>query len=135
MNKMKKGVAATLLAATLGGCGGGSGSDSKLNEAVKTVLVVGTSVTGQIYVDGGYGITLVPLDEAGKAVLGEGLDVSIDIEAPTGYTSAVNENNCMTADPGAGLAVGVIIDDSGSMSSSDPSLQRKAAAVAFIDTI
>jgi hypothetical protein len=61
MDKVKTGVVATLLAATLGGCGGGA-SDSKLNEAVKTVLVVGTSVTGQIYVDGGYGITLVPLD-------------------------------------------------------------------------
>lgn len=124
-----------LLAAALGGCGGAAEDPAHLNQRVKSVIVVGTSVTNQIYADGGYGITLVPLDQQGKAVLGQGLDVAIAIDQPAGFTSQVQDSSCTVADPGAGLAVGVIIDDSGSMASSDPKLERKDAAVAFIDTV
>jgi len=126
--------AAALAIGALGGCGGGEDA-GHLNEKVKTVIVVGTSVTGQIYTDGGYGITLVPLDAQGKAVLGQGLDVTISIDQPAGFTSQVRDNSCTAAAPDAGLAVGVIIDDSGSMSSSDPKLERKDAANAFIQTV
>ena len=126
--------AVALAIAALGGCGGGQDA-GHLNERVKTVIVVGTSVTGQIYTDGGYGITMVPLDAQGKAVLRQGLDVTISIDQPGGFTSQVRDNSCTAAAPDSGLAVGVIIDDSGSMSSSDPKLERKDAATAFIQTV
>lgn len=130
-------LSAAMAVACLTGCGG-DGDDKPpvdVNRAVKSVIVVGTNVTNQIYSNGQYGITLVPKDEAGQAVLGAGLKVGISISTPVGFTSQVQMSECTQAAGGAGLSVGVIIDDSGSMSGNDPMLKRKDATVAFIDTL
>jgi hypothetical protein len=106
------------------------------NGAVESVIVVGTNVTSRIYQSGEYGLTLVPRDAQGAAVLSDGLRVSIDILSPPGlFTSQSLGNRCAASTPGAGLSVGVIIDDSGSMSGTDPQLRRRDAAIAFIETL
>jgi len=107
----------------------------QINAQVESVIIVGTSVTKQIYVDGGYGLTLLPKDSQGKVLLGSGLTVRINIDSPSGFTSAVRGTECSEPPDDAGLSIGVIIDDSGSMSSSDPELKRKDAVVAFLDTL
>lgn len=125
-------VCATALIAFSAGCGG----DDASNARVKSVVVVGSSVTSSIYQDGKYGLTMIPKDEAGHAVLGEGLNVKITITNPPGmFTSRVSSTACGSVSAGDGLAIGVIIDDSGSMSGSDPMLKRKDAAAAFIATL
>jgi hypothetical protein len=135
------GVTSFLMAGLLGAVGCGDAKNTlrpgEVNAEVTSVIVVGTSVTNKIYENGQYGITLVPKDATGQAVLGAGLKVGITINTPPTFTSQVTMSECTQtqAPGGAGLAVGVIIDDSGSMSGSDPTLKRKDATVAFIDTI
>ena len=116
--------------------GGCSPDDSAANEAVDSVIIVGTNVTKKVYETGEYGLTLLPRDAAGAAVLSDGLAIDVSITSPPGlFTSEVLTTHCAAAVPGAGLSVGVIIDDSGSMGSSDPQLRRRDAAVAFIDAV
>ncbi|HEY0468737.1 MAG TPA: vWA domain-containing protein [Polyangiaceae bacterium] len=116
-------------------CSSSDETPSKINTEVESVIIVGTSVTKQIYIDGGYGLTLLPKDAQGKVLLGQGLTVNITIDRPDGFTSVVRDTDCSEPPDDSGLSVGVIIDDSGSMSSSDPDLKRKDAAVAFLDTL
>jgi len=113
-----------------------SGSDSShLNASVDSVIIVGTSVTKEIYQTGHYGLTLVPKDDQGEVVLGQGLKVLITLASPSGFTSTIDDTTCNEGKAGDGLSVGVIIDDSGSMSGSDPEVRRKDAALAFIDAL
>jgi hypothetical protein len=110
--------------------------EEHVNARVQSVIVVGTSVTAKIFETGEYGLTLVPKDAAGAAVLGDGLEVEISITNPPGvFTSTVDDSTCTAAEGGAGLSVGVIIDDSGSMGTNDENLKRKDATIAFIGTL
>ena len=52
------------------------------NTRVDEVVVVGTSVTGELYVSGAMGLTTVPKDAAGEAILAPGLNVDVKITTP-----------------------------------------------------
>lgn len=106
------------------------------NPRVDSVTVVGTSVTSALYASGELGLTTVPKDAAGEAVLGKGLKVALRITAPAELAAEVSATECTAPDAGKkAVSVGVIIDDSGSMSGSDPSMLRKAATVSFLNTL
>jgi hypothetical protein len=118
------------------GCG--SEESGAVNAKVKSVVVVGTSVNAQtLYMSGTYGLTLIPMDQAGGAALGDGLKVDVTITQPAGmFTSTVKQSTCTpVVQSGSALSIGIIIDDSGSMASSDPMLKRRDATVAFLNTL
>jgi hypothetical protein len=131
--KRLMGVAGALL---LLAAGCGSEDAGAVNAKVKSVVVVGTSVNAQtLYNSGEYGLTLIPMDQAGSAVLGDGLKVDVTISTP-GFTSTVKQSKCTAVvQTGAALSIGIIIDDSGSMAASDPQLKRRDATVAFLNTL
>jgi hypothetical protein len=107
------------------------------NEKVTEVVVVGTNVTNLIYVNGALGLTTVPKDTASnQAVLASGLKVQVTITSPTPMTVEVTSTECTPPDDKAKpTAVGVILDDSGSMSGNDPELRRKTATISFLNTL
>lgn len=106
------------------------------NERVTEVVVVGTSVTSALLKTGELGVTTLPKDAKAEAVLGRGLKVSIQIASPMKLDVDVLDTECTTPDTSkTGLAVGVILDDSGSMGSSDPQRKRKDATVSFLNTL
>lgn len=126
-------VVAALAAAA---CTVESNDPGQLNARVENVTVVGTSVTSALYVSGELGLTTVPKDAAGEAVLGPGLKVGIRITAPVQLAATVASTECTVPDSAKkAISVGVIIDDSGSMSSSDPNKLRKAATISFLNTL
>src|SRR4051794_11997084 len=93
------------------------------NARVDKVVVVGTSVTSALYVSGELGLTTVPKDALDEAVLDPALHVDIRITSPAELTTTVSATECTAPEPGKkAINVGLIIDDSGSMSSSDPKM-------------
>ena len=110
--------------------------NSDLDARVEKVVVVGTSVTSALYASGELGLTTVPTDAAGEAVLDDKLKIDIRITSPAGLATTVGTTQCTAPDPSKkNVAIGVIIDDSGSMGSSDPDDLRKAATVSFLNTL
>lgn len=107
------------------------------NEKITEVVVVGTNVTSLLYANGALGLTTVPKDAtANEAVLASGLKVQVTITSPTPMTVEVNATECTPPDDKAkATAVGVILDDSGSMSGNDPELRRKTATISFLNTL
>jgi hypothetical protein len=106
------------------------------NDKVTEIVVVGTNVTSTIYVSGDLGLTTIPKDLADQAVLSTGLKVQIAITSPVPMTVDVSGTECTAPDDKAKpTAIGVILDDSGSMGSSDPTLLRKDATVSFLNTL
>lgn len=114
-----------------------SDADSaELNARVENVTLVGTSVSAALYASGDLGVTTIPKDAKGEAVLGNGLKVAIRISTPFVAEATVSATECTIPDPGnKTINVGVILDDSGSMSSSDPKMMRKDATVSFLNTL
>jgi hypothetical protein len=113
---------------------GGAAGDP--NEQVAEVVVVGTNVTSGIHVTGELGVTTLPKDANKLAVLGKGLKVSMHISSPTPMDVDVLDTECTEPDASAkGISIGVILDDSGSMGSSDPKRMRKDATVSFLNTL
>lgn len=112
----------------------GQGEDP--NPKVTDVVVVGTSVTSALYATGDLGLTIIPKDASGQSVLGAGLKVTLKITSDATLNANVSDTQC--TEPAAGdqkLNVGVILDDSGSMSESDPNQQRKTATVSFLNAL
>jgi hypothetical protein len=106
------------------------------NGRVDKVVVVGTSVTSALYVSGELGLTTVPKDALDEAVLDQALRVDIRITSPVDLATTVATTECTVPEAGkTAINVGVILDDSGSMSSSDPKKLRKAASVSFLNTL
>jgi Mg-chelatase subunit ChlD len=106
------------------------------NARVEKIVVVGTSVTSALYVTGELGLTTVPKDGADEAVLDDTLKVDVRITSPAALATSVADTECTAPDPSKkSVAIGVIIDDSGSMSSNDPNQLRKAATVSFLNTL
>lgn len=113
-------------------------SDDKgeLNARVDKVVVVGTSVTSALYVSGELGLTTIPKDALDEAVLDNGLAVGIEITSPAEIATSVSGTQCTVPDATKkSISIGVIIDDSGSMSGNDPKDLRKAATISFLDTL
>jgi hypothetical protein len=106
------------------------------NGRVEKVVVVGTSVTSALYTSGALGLTTIPQDASSEAVLLGKLSVEIRITSPAEIATTVSGTECTAPDPNSrAVAIGMIIDDSGSMSESDPNLMRKAATISFLNTL
>jgi Mg-chelatase subunit ChlD len=107
------------------------------NAQVDQVTVVGTAVTADVYVSKSFGVRMIPTRAAdGSAVLSNDLAVKVRISSPEGINVTVDKTECSApADANAAVNVGVVIDDSGSMSGSDPKRQRKDAFLAFLKTL
>jgi hypothetical protein len=106
------------------------------NAQVEKVVVVGTSVTSALYADGKLALTTVPTDAAGEAVLAKGLEVHVSITSPIALDVTVDSTECTEPDQGKkSISVGVILDDSGSMDSSDPDNLRRSATVSFLKAL
>lgn len=105
------------------------------NARVDKIVVVGTSVTSALYVSGELGLTTVPKDGADEAVLDDGLKVDVRITSPAELATSVGSTQCTAPEAGKAVSIGVIIDDSGSMASSDPNNLRKSATVSFLNTL
>jgi hypothetical protein len=105
------------------------------NARVDSIVVVGTSVTSALYTTGDLGLTTIPKDASDEAVLDDALTVGIRITSPVEMAAAVSGTQCTAPDAGKPVAIGVIIDDSGSMSSNDPDKLRKSATVSFLNTL
>ena len=106
------------------------------NASVTDVVVVGTSVTSALYATGDLGLTLIPKDVGGAVVVGDGLHVSVTITSPASLVTTVGSTQCSAPEAGdQKLNVGVILDDSGSMASSDPNHERKTATITFLNAL
>jgi Mg-chelatase subunit ChlD len=106
------------------------------NARVQEVVVVGTSVTSSLYVSGDLGLTTVPKDDKAEVVLDKTLKVDIKITSPSSLSVQVDGTECTAPDAGKkSIAVGVVIDDSGSMASNDEKMQRKDATIGFLKTL
>jgi hypothetical protein len=124
----------TALAATA--CTVPSDDKGDPNVRVEKVLVVGTSVTSALYTTGELGLTTVPKDGSDEAVLDNALDVRVRITSPAELVTTTVGTECTVPDPNKkSVSIGVIIDDSGSMGTSDPNEMRKSATVSFLNTL
>ncbi|MDB4944889.1 MAG: hypothetical protein JWP97_4423 [Labilithrix sp.] len=107
-----------------------------LNARVTEVTVVGTSVTSALYASGELGLTTIPKDAKGEAVLGAGLKVAVTLTSAGSLVTTTGDTECtLPATGDEALNVGVILDDSGSMYSSDPDKLRKSATVSFLNAL
>ena len=137
-NRLRSSVLYTSIFAALAATACTVPSDEKgdPNVRVDKIVVVGTSVTSALYVSGELGLTTVPKDGADEAVLDNALKVDIRITSPAELATSVGSTECTVPDPSKkSVAIGVIIDDSGSMSGNDPNQMRKAATVSFLNTL
>ena len=138
-NRLRSSVLATTILAALAAtaCTAVSSDDKgDPNARVDKVVVVGTSVTSALYTTGDLGLTTIPQDAASEPVLDGKLTVDIRITSPAEIATTVSGTECTVPDSnGKAVAVGMIIDDSGSMSESDPNLMRKAATISFLNTL
>ncbi|MBX3186213.1 MAG: VWA domain-containing protein [Labilithrix sp.] len=106
------------------------------NARVDAIVVVGTSVTSALYTTGELGLTLVPKDASGEAVLAKNLDVKVVLTSHPEIGVEVSSTACTAPEAGKQhISVGVILDDSGSMGSNDPDVLRKKATIGFLDTL
>ena len=106
------------------------------NGRVDKVVVVGTSVTSALYTSGELGLITIPQDATSEPVLDGKLNIDIRITSPADIATTVASTECTVPDQGnKPVAIGMIIDDSGSMLESDPKLMRKAATIGFLDTL
>jgi hypothetical protein len=138
-NRLRSSVLATTILAALAAtaCTAVSSDDKgDPNGRVDKVVVVGTSVTSALYTSGDLGLTTIPQDASNEAVLDGKLNVEIRITSPAEIATAVSATVCTAPNPSSkAVAIGMIIDDSGSMSESDPNLMRKAATISFLNTL
>lgn len=122
------------LAATA--CNVASDDKGDPNVRVEKVVVVGTSVTSALYTTGELGLTTIPKDSSDEAVLDSALKVDIRITSPAELVTSTLGTECTAPDPNKkAVSIGVIIDDSGSMSGNDPNDLRKTATVSFLGTL
>ena len=112
------------------------GGDTDPNGEVVEVMVVGTSATSTFQTDGTMGITMLPMNAAHEVVLAGNLAVDVTFSTPSGLSASVTSTACTALAPDVhASAIGIVIDDSGSMTDNDPKVQRRSAAVSFIKTL
>ncbi len=125
------------LAACSGGDGGGGGPS--LDDRIANVNVVGTRIGDTFYADGSVVVTVVPLGADGKAILEEGFKIGASVVSPPGLSVKVLSSSCVQLHQRQSLATGIVVDDSSSMSTNDPTDAsgpapgRKAAARKLIN--
>ena len=101
---------------------------------VDQVFFIGTRVPADFLTTGAFELVATPLDEDGEAILDNDVSVEVEVlnvselEAATSYDGA-NEVS------GKPLAVALVLDGSGSMSSTDPNRLRVSGAQAFVERL
>ncbi len=152
-------IAATAFLAACGGGGGGGGEESDFSKA-ETISITGVSTDDDFATNGEFTVGFIAQDADGNAILAKELFITAQVVKTTTYgkwnsstIKATDDNvTCGVTTPAstdctlddissvepseAGKAVGVaLIDDSGSMSSSDPTDLRKDASEGFLDAV
>ncbi|MGH7512810.1 MAG: vWA domain-containing protein [Gemmatimonadales bacterium] len=122
---------AIILSLALAACGDGSGpgTPDQLHLAV-TVSVDLTSFPQS----GEFDLDLVPSDASGKTYIADNWTIAATLGAPTTISATILGNSVEPADTSP-VSAAVLIDDSGSMRSSDPDRVRSAAAQLFWNTV
>lgn len=110
-----------------------SPTESKLPE-VNEVIIVGTQVEQDFLSTGQFGLTAIPLDNQGSAILSNQVSAQVVINQPQDLTTAVSIGQVVTPS-GKPLAVALNIDGSGSMDWNDPNGLRKTGAKFFVDVL
>lgn len=133
---MNRARAALALAIMASACTVQSSDASDPNNQVDKVVVVGTSVTSALYVSGDLGLTTIPQDSSEKAILSKDLKIAIAITTPVSLAVEISSTECTQPDENKkSTAIGVIIDDSGSMGGTDPNMKRKDATIDFLNAL
>lgn len=158
-------AAAAVLALGLAACGGGSdgggggGGDTFANAT--TLSITGVNTDASFATNGKFTVGFVAQDASGASILASAsagaqsikvtmignwkntsfkattTDVTCSVSAPTSTTCTYQSISSTQPSSGSGGAVvgADLIDDTGSMSSSDPTRARATAAQAFLDSV
>jgi Mg-chelatase subunit ChlD len=132
-------IVSTLVGTTvmLSACSDSTGSSTP---PIQSLSVSGVRVTSATFgTNGQFGLGLVATSDAGDAILSTGVGISAQVTSlsvgspatytiSTGQTSADNPRNAATQ-------ATILMDNSGSMSSNDPSRLRSAAAKLFWEAV
>ena len=108
--------------------------DSTDEPTVDSVFVIGTRVPSDFLTSGRFELVATALDDGGEAILTPDMSITLSVIRPTGTSAAgtfggINE---VSGDP---LAVSLVLDGSGSMSSNDPDRLRVVGAQAFVERL
>jgi hypothetical protein len=97
------------------------GGSQTLDERIKSVSVVGTRVGSTLYSNGAFDLLVVPLDGHGGALLDDDrFKVSATASSPPGLRLTPVSTTCTRQRERLPLAMGIVVDDSSSMGTSDP---------------
>ncbi len=118
-------VLSCMLIAACGDSGGPAPDSNPLNLAARVVL---DSATFQS--DGDFALDLVPSDRHGNLFVEDQWTISTTLASPTSVPLTTISQEVQPADTQL-VASAILIDDSGSMASSDPDRQRATAAQLF----
>jgi hypothetical protein len=105
--------------------------------ALSDLRLLGYRVSDTFHDDGHISVALLPRDAQGNAILDQKLFIKLvaDCNVPFPMTAAVAVGQLNQPAPSTPFRMGVTLDTSGSMSSSDPDNLRVPAAGSFVDTI
>lgn len=118
----------------LAACSSNSTGPDNPIAATDSVIIVGTSIADDFLQTGQLGLTAIPLDEQGGAILSNEISVSIAITDPPNVNVSIGIDT-INAPSNQPVAVTVNIDGSGSMSSTDPQRLRVSGAQKFVDVL
>lgn len=110
-----------------------SPTESNLPE-VDEVIIVGTQVDTSFLSDGQFGLTAIPLDNQGSAILSNQVSAQVTINQPANLIGSVHVDRVVIPS-GKPLAIALNIDGSGSMGWNDPDELRKIGAKFFVDVL
>lgn len=108
--------------------------DTTEDPTVADVFVIGTRVPSDFLSSGRFELVATALDEDGEAILTPDMTITLSVLQPTG-TSASGSFGGVNEVSGDPLAVSLVLDGSGSMSSSDPGRLRVDGAQAFVERL
>lgn len=129
-------VVALITAAVAAACGDSTGPGGNDSPPVDQVAVSGVSLDPTAFRSAGsFSLGVVPTGTDGKVLLNDKVQISAAISAGTaGYSLTVVSNAAQPASSRP-IAAALDIDNSGSMSSSDPQRIRRSASKLFWDAV
>ena len=101
---------------------------------VEEVFIIGTRVPSDFLTTGSFELVATPVDEDGTAILTSDPAVEVEVVRPLDLTA---NPSFLDSDPvsGAPLAIGLVLDGSGSMSGNDPQRLRVSGAREFVSRL
>lgn len=130
---MHKSTVAALAMLSLGPSFGCGSAPPEVIEAFVIAMTPARDFNDAISPD--YGVlelSLLPLDEAGQAVIDEGVLVDISVDTPPDTLVTPRSRTDVSPDPSAQIAAALDFDSSGSMRGNDPQRLRVGAGQAFL---